>query len=178
MKKIDLFIKAPTRARFEKLDIVGDVKMMKYLYEQAPNLAKRYFTCEDWVELCRFEKEFATRTELLQNAVDVIASIEDCRQVFMEDKRDEFYKKIMHKAIIFCVSFDDILDTICTFELTNEKLYKKYGKKLVKRAINLMVTPEDVKDFSGIIPIDDEDSLSKFNEKTVSIGVSFDDEEF
>lgn len=169
MRKIDLFIKAPTRAGFEKLDIVGDVKMMKYLYEQAPNLAKRYFTCEDWLELCQFEKNFGVRTSLLKNAVECISSIEDCRNVFIEDKRYEFYNEIMDKAIVFCVSFEDIRDTICTFELTKDKFYNKYGKKLVKRAIELMATPEDVEDFTGIVPTEDTKSIAKLGEKASEI---------
>lgn len=169
MKKIDLFIENPTRAGFEKLDIVGDVKRMKYLYEQAPNLAKRYFTCEDWVEMCQFEKNFDARTSLLKNAVECIASIEDCKNVFKEDKRDEFYEKIMNKATIFCVSFEDILDTICTFELVKDKFYKKYGKKLVKRAIKLIATPEDVENFTGIVPTEDTEAIAKLGDKAYKI---------
>lgn len=166
---VENFIKNPTRASFEKLDIVGDVKMMRNLYEQAPNLAKRYYTCEDWLEMCQFEKNFATRTALLQNAVKCIASIEDCRNVYKEDKRDEFYNEIMDKAIIFCVSFEDIVDTICTFELTKEKFYKKYGKRLVKRAIELMATPEDVEDLTGIVPTEDTKSIAKLGDKAFKI---------
>jgi len=169
MRKVDSFIKAPTRAGFEKLEISGDVEKMDYLYIHAPTLAKRYFTCQDWVELCQFKQDFATRTALLQNAVECIGSIEDCRIVFKEDKRDEFYEQIMNKAIVFCVSFEDILDTICTFELTQEDSYKKYGKKLVKRAIKLIATPEDVENFTGIIPIDDTESISKLGEKAFKI---------
>ena len=178
MTKIDNFVKNPTQAGFEELNIVGDVVMMNHLYNQAPHLAKRYFKCEDWLEMCQQEKKFNVRTNLLQNAVDAIASIEDCKEVFREDRRAEFYEQIKKKAVTFCVSFDDILATICTFELTHDPdIYNRYGKKLVQRAIPLIATPEDVDVFSGIIPRDDEKSLSKFTEKAVSVGLSFPDDD-
>lgn len=170
MEKIGLFIKKPTRILFESLGISGDTEKMNYLYTHAPHLAQRYFTCEDWVELCQHQKKFDTRTDLLRRAVSVIGSIEDCKRVFCEDRRYEFFHEIKVKAVEYCVSFEDILETICTFELTqDENDYNKYGKKLVKRAINLVTTPEDVDKFTGVVPIDDPDAILELGEKARGI---------
>jgi hypothetical protein len=172
MKKIDEFIKNPTQEGFEKLDIVGDVKSMNYLYKKAPHLAIRYLKSEDWVEMARFEKSFSERTQLLRHAISSISSFEDCLRVFDEDRRDEFFEDIKEKAILYCISFDDIIATICEFELAeDERLYRKYGKKLILRAIELMATMEDFDLLSSIIPMNDSKTREKYYEKATSLGL-------
>ena len=149
--KVKTFLKSPTQSRFNESKISGDIEKMKELYKKAPELAKRFFSCQDWVEMCEFEKSFSQRKIFLGHAVDSISSFSECMQVHELDQGYQYFSQLWVKFTHFAVLFDDMYRTIDIF---HEYKKSKTGKKILKKIIELAETQEDLDILAGIVPSD------------------------
>ena len=150
--KVSVFLSNPTQSRFDESKISGDIQKMKQMYETSPNLAKRFFSCQDWMEIVEFEKSFSARKDLLQNAVNSISSFDECLQVYKLDTGYNFFRQLWKKFIQFSVSFDQMHQTLDIF---HEYKDTSVGKKVLRKMVNLMETMEDFDILSGLISSDD-----------------------
>lgn len=158
---IEKFIANPNQKNWEESGISGDINMMRELYQKSKELAKKFFSCQDWIEMCEFEKSFSVRNIFLGNAVHNISSFQECIEVFNLDKQFKFFRQLWKKFANFAVSFEEKLFTICTFEE-----YKKtsLGRKILQDMIDLAETDENIEALMGLVSLDDKvlsDNLTK-----------------
>lgn len=150
--RVLVFKSNPSKKLFDDLKVSGDIQKMRQLYDAAPNLAKRYFSCEDWIEMIEFEKTFSTRKILLENAINSISSFDECLKVYKLDTGYQFFNQLWTKFVHFSVSFDQMYETMDIF---HEFRKSKTGKKVLKRMIELAETQEDFDILAGFIPSED-----------------------
>lgn len=145
---VEKFIATPTQKNWDESGISGDIKKMKSLYEKNKDLANRFFSCPDWVEMCEFEKNFTTRNTFLKNAIRRISSFQECKQVFELDKSFKFFQQFWNKFAHFAVSFAEMHETMAIFDE-----YKKtvMGRNILSRMVKLAATDEDFDVLSGLI---------------------------
>ena len=91
---VESFIKNPNKKNWDESGISGDINMMRELYQKSKELAKKFFSCQDWIEMCEFEKSFSVRNIFLGNAVHNISSFQECIEVFNLDKQFKFFRQL------------------------------------------------------------------------------------
>lgn len=167
---VESFIKNPNKKNWDESGISGDINMMRELYQKSKELAKKFFSCQDWIEMCEFEKSFSVRNNFLGNAVHNISSFQECIEVFNLDKQFKFFRQLWRKFANFAVSFEEKLFTIGTFEE-----YKKtsLGKKTLRDMIELAETDEHIEALMRFVPSDDKVLSDKLTKKAMEISSLF-----
>jgi len=145
---VENFIKKPNQKNWDKSGISGDIEKMKELYNRDQDLAKRFFSCQDWIEMCEFERNFTTRNTFLKNAIRTISSFPECKQVFELDKQFKYFQNFWNKFAHFAVSFDEMHQTMAIFGENKKNLM---GRNILSRMIKMAATEEDFDVLSGLI---------------------------
>jgi len=161
---VEKFIATPTQKTWDESGISGDIKKMKSLYEKNKDLANRFFSCPDWVEMCEFEKNFTTRNTFLKNAIRTISSFQECKQVFELDKQFKYFQSFWNKYAHFAVSFAEMHETMAIFGE-----YKKtvMGRNILSRMVKLAATDEGLDILSGLISPEQRDLTDALCQKAV-----------
>ena len=161
---VDNFIKNPNKKSWDESGISGDIEKMKELYNKDRDLANRFFLCQDWVEMCEFEKDFSVRNVFLRKAIHYISSFQECKQVFELDKSFKFFLPLWIKFAHFAVSFDEMHETMAIFEE-----YKKtdMGRNILNHMVAMATTKEDFDILSGLISPEQRDLTDALCKKAV-----------
>jgi len=179
MKNFEQFFNTPTQDGFEALDIVGDVESMKDFFQKSPRLAKRFFKCEDWLEMARFERHASLKNRFLQNAISVVTSFDDCNAIFNEKSSAQFYNQLEKKCERFCVALCDYFETLSRFEYVDENdVYLEKGKKLILKALKICATREDFEILLSFIAPVNESLVDKVRERMEKLHISMCDEDY